>query len=358
MAMVCLVTTSCRRAQVMKSKEEKVQTHVPKARMGKKVPPKKIEELEVKEKLDPKYFDAYQPYTEEYRVSVGDVLQVSVFGNEDTLIKEAVVAPDGYLYYLFLDGVAAAGRTLSEVAKDIEIAVAHLFINPEVSILPVQIASQTYMVIGKVLKPGIYPLRSAATLRQALGDAGGIAVGGFKGTTISVASLRDSFIVRNGRKLDIDFEKLIFSEGSDQNIYLKPRDYIYIASSLSKEVFLLGAVSEQKPVPYKDGLTLLGVLSGSSGITGGTTPEADVNRVLVIRGSLETPQVIVANILDIYRGKAKDVYLLPGDIVYAQNKQLRFGKELVRSAIDSFVRAFGSSAGSYVANKHWFPEDE
>lgn len=177
---------------------------------------------------------------------------------------------------------------------------------------------------------------------------------GYKGTTIQIASLRDSFIVRDGKKLPIDFARLLYTEGADQDIYMKPGDYIYIASSLVTQIYLIGAVREQKPIPYKDGLTVVGAISGPSGITGGITKEGRPTQILVIRGSLTNPQVMSVDLFKIIDGKARDVYLLPGDIVYVPNKKFRFGRELVREAIDSFVDSFGSTAGDYYAEDRWF----
>lgn len=305
-------------------------------------------------KLAPEYFDPFEPQVEEYRVSVGDVLEVAVFGHDDTVLDRVTVAPDGRLYYLFLDGMAAAGKTLEELEQDVEGAIASFIINPEVSILPRQVQNRSFRILGKVAQPGVYPISSSLTIRQAIGEAGGIVYGGFAGTTINAANFTKSFLVRNGERLAVDFEKLILTEGSDQNIYVRPGDYIYIASSLVQDVFLVGEVPQQKPIPYKDGLTLIATLSGVTGINGGVLDTADLHKITVVRGSLENPQVITADMLAILEGKARDVYLMPGDIVYVPNKTFRFGRELARTALNAFIGAFGGSAGGHYANEHWF----
>ncbi len=313
------------------------------------------ENFPIPEEIPKEYFLPYQSDQKEYCISVGDVLEISIFGNDDTLVSEVVIAPDGRLYYMFIDGINAEGLTVSELSEEIKKRVLHLFVDPEVAILPKKIASQSYMILGKVAKPGVYPIISAVTLRQAIGEAGGIIQGGYRGTTISVVNLRNSFICRQGKKLPIDFEKLLYTEGFEQNIYVQPGDYIYIASALHEsEIFLVGALREQKPIPYKDGLTLVSALSGGSGLVGGLTSVGNVQKILILRGSLEAPQTMQIDLLKILDGSARDVYLLPGDIVYVPNKEARFGRELVRSAIQAFVTAFGNSAGSHVANDHWF----
>lgn len=304
-----------------------------------------------------KYFDPFQAQVDEYIITRGDVLEVSIFGkgNEDTLVDQVVVAPDGKLYYMFLDGIYAEGRTVKDLSDELESLMTDLFINPEVTIIPKHVADQNYMILGKIGRPGVYPIVTSLTLQQVIGEAGGISLGGFAGTTIAIANLRESFLVRDGKKLDIDFERLLYTDGSDQNIFIRPGDYIYIASSLEQQIYLLGHAGSQKPVPYKDGLTLIGVLAGSAGITGGVNATADTHRVLIVRGSLEAPRVIQADIIEILEGRARDIYLVPGDIVYVQNKKVQFGRELVNSAIRAFISAYGGSAGSHFGRIHWFP---
>jgi polysaccharide export outer membrane protein len=303
--------------------------------------------------LIPEYFDPYQPISEQYILSTGDVLEISIFGQADTTVEDVVIAPDGRLYYMFLKGILAQGKTIRELKAEITEKAKELFVDPEVSIIPKRVSGQTYVVLGKVHRPGVYPINGSTTLQQAIGGAGGISLGGYAGTTINISNLRDSFIVRNGKKLDIDFERLIYTDGFDQNIFVRPGDYIYIASSLFQEVYLLGEVRESKPIPYKDGLTLTAVLAGVSGTTEGWSDQAHITRIIIVRGSLDHPCWYEVDVLKILHGEARDIYLLPGDIVYVQKKPFRFGRELVRLAIDAFVGSYGAAAGEAAAGR-WF----
>jgi len=312
------------------------------------------EELKLSEErapLLPEYFDPFQPLVEDYRISKGDILEISVFGNSDTLVNEVIIAPDGKLYYMFLEGIEAKEKTIPEIKKILEEGLTDFFINPDVSIIPKRMANQHYLILGKVRRPGVYLINTALTLQQAIGEAGGIALGGFAGTTINIANLRNSFIVRDKKMLNVDFERLVYTDGTDQNIFIHPGDYIYIASSLVQEIFLVGEIRETKPIQYKDGLTLTAVLAGTAGTTEGWTDRAHITNVLIVRGSLDCPQTYHVNVLDILEGSARDVYLLPGDIVYVQKKPFHFGRELVRLAIESFVRAFAAEAGVHYMDK-------
>jgi polysaccharide export outer membrane protein len=299
-------------------------------------------------------FDPYRPIVKSHNLSDGDILEISIFGNNETLVDQVVIAPDGRLYYLFIDGIMAKGKTLEELQDIITLELQDYFVSPEVAILPKFLVGQSYVVLGKVRSPGVFQISGATSIRQAIGEAGGIALGGFAGTTINISNLLESFIIRDGKKLDVNFEKLLHTEGFSENIYLQPGDYIYIASSLQQDVFILGESVTQKPIPYKDGMTLTAVMAGVSGGSGGWSTEAHVTKVLIVRGSLDDPITYDINLLKILNGEARDVYLLPGDIVYVQKKPFSFGRELVRSAINSFVGAFGGGAGGHWTGVHWF----
>ncbi len=297
--------------------------------------------------IPPEYLDPRRVQPEPYRITKGDVLEVSVFTPEENFSSEVVVAPDGMVYMLHLDGIVAEGRTPDDLASDIEDGIGEVLAAPSVAVVPRVKAGDYYMILGKVVQPGVYPLRNAVDLRQAIGQAGGILEGGYRGSTITVANLRESFVVRDGERLNIDFADLIHEGREDQNIYLQPGDYVYIASGLDQEIYLLGSIGG-RAMPYKDGLTLIGALTPSYGVVS-TDPYSRGNwkDVLIIRGSLDCPCVIRADFTNMLSGDAKDIYLQPGDIVYVPNQTMRFGRALVRLAIDSFVSAFISSAATH-----------
>ena len=288
----------------------------------------------------------YKPFdSATYRLAVGDVVEISVFGFPDT-VAVTPVAPDGKLYYLFMDGVPAAGREPTEVARGMEAALDKMFNHPSVSILPRQFSGSRFLALGKVVYPNVYPLESAITLRQAIARAGGLAQGIYRGTTIELASLRDSYLLRDGQRIPVDFEALVHRNDASQDIYVRPGDVIVIASGLGREVFIMGAVGDQKSVGYTDGMTLVGLVSGSSERGGGYLPTARLGKVLIVRGALANPTAFDVDLSRILKGRDPDVFLMPGDIVYVPEKPYRFVRELTRTALKTFARTFGSEAGA------------
>jgi protein involved in polysaccharide export with SLBB domain len=304
--------------------------------------------------LPPDLFVPFNPA--DFVLSVGDVVEVSVFGLSETAATTPV-APDGKLYYLFTEGVPAAGRKPEAVAHDIEKKLTRLFNNPRVDVLPKRFAAKRFLVLGKVNRPGTFPLDSALTVRQAVAAAGGLAQGTYRGTTIEIASLKESYLLRNGMPIPIDFDKLINHSDSSQDVYIRPGDIVYIASGLTRtrEIYLLGAVAEQKSVAYRDNMTLVELISGASERGGGYLPTANTKRIVVLRGALSKPETMEMNLKAILEGKAADQYLMPGDIVYVPEKPFRFARDLARGIVLTFVRAFAAEAGAAIVEDNFFP---
>lgn len=308
--------------------------------------------------LVPDDFLPFIPSENEFLLSKGDVLEIAIFEEEDTYRADATIAPDGKLYYVFFEGVDAAGRTIPEVRHDLEIAAKKYFNEPIVTIQPVVAWSQSYIIFGRVRQPGLFYLTHPLTLREVIADSGGFLPEDFEqkdrdSDVIGTADLTKSFLIRNGQKLDVNFLDLILKPDGQQNIYVRPGDYIYIAPLDIREVYVLGGVVAPNRLQYTSGMTLSRALASVGGWTAHTPYSADITGVIVIRGCLQCPLAVEVDLNEILRGETLDIRLMPGDIIFVKNKTMRFGRELVRLAVDTFVAAFGTAAGSYYSQL-WF----
>ena len=68
----------------------------------------------------------------------------------------------------------AEGLTAPQLAANIQAALSAFIVNPEVSVVVLQVNAPKYYVIGYVARPGTYPLRSDTSVLQALALAGGL----------------------------------------------------------------------------------------------------------------------------------------------------------------------------------------
>lgn len=308
-------------------------------------------------KFPPEYFVPHSP--QERLLQVGDVVEVGIFGQRDTITPGIPIAPDGKLYYMFLPGIQAEGRTVEDVSKEMGEKLGHLFNNPQVFIIPNEFISNRFSIFGKVNVAGVYPIETPITVRQAIARAEGIEQGRYNDNTIEIHNYKDSWLLRDGEKIPVDFENLMVNNDFSEDIYIRPGDVIYIASALGREVYLMGEVNNQQSQPYLAGMTLAQLITGIDDSSGGYSLEtADIERVVILRDALTDPKVFKINLENILRGKEHDVFLEPGDVVYVPEKSFLFTRNLVKAMIRTFVTTFASEFASDVNLEYLYPPQD
>lgn len=278
-------------------------------------------------------------WRDRYTVGPGDILDFSLYGQPDLDRGQIFVRPDGRIGYLQASDVMASGRTIDELRIALETELSAYHHHPRVIITPVELRSKRYVILGKVVDKGVFALDYPITLIEAVARARGVETGLFEGNTVELADLPRSFVIRANQRLPIDFEKLFFEGDLTQNVQIEPGDFLYFASAISNDVFVLGEVGQPGVFGFTPRLTALGAIA----VRGSFSPAAYRGRVLIIRGSLQKPEVIVVNVNDVLHGKAKDVLLQPKDIVYVSRRPWIIAEELVDMAINTFLSSMTSS---------------
>lgn len=103
-----------------------------------------------------------------------DVLKVTVWKSPD-LSGEVVVRPDGTITMPLIGDVPAAGLTANMLAKRIVDLLMEYMSSPIVTVQVKEVNSYFIYVLGEVMKPGKYPLKSYANVMQGISLAGGFA---------------------------------------------------------------------------------------------------------------------------------------------------------------------------------------
>lgn len=117
---------------------------------------------------------AQSPAPQAYRVTAGDKIGVTVFGQPD-LSSESTVDQSGNIRLPMVGDIYAVNLTLGELEGSIAQALAQGYIrNPTVSIKIAEF-SPIY-VLGMVRTPGLYPYREGLSVLGAIARAGGIGV--------------------------------------------------------------------------------------------------------------------------------------------------------------------------------------
>lgn len=268
-----------------------------------------------------------------YELGPGDVINFSLFGRPELDRPGFRIAPDGTISYLQAQNVNVSGLTIDEARSKIENALLGHFKSPRVIITPQEIGSKRFTILGKVTKRGTVTLERPITLVEAVANAGGIETGLFERKTVELADLDRSFIARKGVHLPVDFRKLLNEGDMTQNVQVEPNDFIFIASTISNDYYVLGAVNN----PGVQGLTEDASVAAAISRRGGFTDRAWTNRVLVVRGSFTDPQVHIVSMKDILAAKEKDFKILPKDIIYVADHPWAKPEDILKLALAAFA---------------------
>ncbi|MDO8539724.1 MAG: SLBB domain-containing protein [Opitutaceae bacterium] len=327
---------------------------VPGARGGPPIPP--VAAFAVTQAAPTQPLDAalLRPADTLFRLGPGDQIDIEVMGDPSTRAS-VTVGPDGKIYYYMLPGLDVWGLTLPEVRTRLGSEL-KTFIRekPVVSLTLRVVASQRVWVLGRVNSPGIYTLSRPTTLLDAVAQAGGLSSSaGFAALAASLgvsspyshtteaADLSRSFIIRRGRVLPVDFQQLLREGARSQNVYLEPDDFIFLPSTRTPQVHILGAVIQPHSERMSGALTVVQAIA----LSGGSDREAYLSNVAILRGSLAHPQIAIVAVDQILRGQAADVRLEPGDIVYVPFAPQRVLTRYVNLILDTFARTVGVNAG-------------
>ena len=109
---------------------------------------------------------------ERYRLGSGDVISISVFGEEDLSFDRIRLSDAATVPYPFLGEVRAKGRTPSELQDLITEGLKDGYlINPRVTVSVLDY--RQFYVNGAVASPGGYAFQPGITVRKAIALAGG-----------------------------------------------------------------------------------------------------------------------------------------------------------------------------------------
>jgi protein involved in polysaccharide export with SLBB domain len=157
-----------------------------------------------------------------YHIGAHDVLEITVYGEED-LTREVQVTASGYISYPLLGRIRPLGLTVIELEDYIHDALAKDYIrDPQVSVFIKEFSS--VYVLGQVNEPGSFPFEGGLTVLEAISIAGGFS---------PIANKRRVRIVRNRGKrreaMNINVSNI--SKGNAPDISIFPGDKIIVGES-------------------------------------------------------------------------------------------------------------------------------
>lgn len=293
--------------------------------------------MNLSRQLDP---GLLQPGRDLFTLGPGDQIQIEIIGRP-TSRTESTVGPDGKIYFDLLPGTDVWGMTISQAKRALEAGLEKYNAGVQISLTLRAVGSKYFWMLGSLDKPGIYPATAPTTLLEAISLAGGTSRSRSSATTVDIADLRHAFIIRSGKPLAVDFQRLLEQGDMSQNIYLQPDDFIYVPSGAAREIYLFGAVRNPRAMALSETPTLVSAITAG----GGTMRDAYVSQVAIVRGSLTSPEIAVVNYQDIIEGRAGDIALEPRDIVFVPNSPHRFLRNYVDTVLNTFVFTAAANEG-------------
>lgn len=198
----------------------------------------------------------------DYVITVGDKLSISVQEEPDYL-TEALVRPDGKITVRNGGEVMARGLTPEQLQEEVAKKLREFIRKPIVSVTVTQFANSRIFLLGGGVKPATFDLAQHASLLHLLASI----------EDMSSADLHNASLVREGQVVKKDLLALYAGDAS-QDMPLKAGDSIMIpAASSTRGVYVVGAVTAPKMVPYREGMTVLEALLEAGGFTKFASPD-------------------------------------------------------------------------------------
>src|SRR5262245_47708948 len=211
------------------------------------------------------------PDMKDYIVGPEDVLEVQVWDNKD-LNHTGFVRPDGKTSLPLVGEIQAAGKTVQQLQDDLAAIYSKTIKQPVVTVIVKEIRSRPVHFVGGFGKPGIVQLTRDLNLLEAVALVGGL---------LPTADAENSYILRDGQRIPVDFDKLVKRGDLSQNIQLRSGDSV--VAPIADLVYVQGEVKSPGPIKYTSELTIAKAITQA----GGTTPLAAPGRVDLLRGDDE-----------------------------------------------------------------------
>jgi polysaccharide biosynthesis/export protein len=166
--------------------------------------------------------------TKNFVLGPEDVIDIVVWRSEELTQKDVVVRPDGKISIPLIGEVKATGRTAEELAAHIAEQLKDYKGNPIVYVKVKEANSYYVYVLGDVIKPGKYHVKSHATVLQAIAMAGGFTPYAAK----NKMQVRRSVVEQDGSsrefKIPAPYDELIAGEGEIKDFMLKTGDMVVV----------------------------------------------------------------------------------------------------------------------------------
>jgi polysaccharide export outer membrane protein len=244
-------------------------------------------------------------FAKDYVIGDGDRLQISVWGNPDISVADAVVRPDGKISIPAIGDLKASGLTPIELTDVLSKEITKVVKTPIVTVIVKEMRNYRIFVLGRGVVAGVQTLTKETTLLEFLSQLG----------SLSNADLGKAYLVRDKKTIKKDFYLLYEKGDFSQDIVLEPNDMMFIPDNFEKRIIVVGEIKQPAVIiTYREGTTFLDVILA----VGGFTEFAAENDVEILRKKENGERTrIVVRAKDLMKKGdiSKNILMMPGDYV-------------------------------------------
>lgn len=263
------------------------------------------------------------------RIGPGDMLSINVFEVPE-LAQTVRVSDSGEASFSLIGSLAVAGKTTNELQAllEREYRNRNMLLDPHITVLVTEYATQGVSVLGEVANPSTYPLIGPHTLLNMISAAGGLTQ--LAGGSVTIAH-------RDGTEQTAVLEPNNPTKTLAQDVQVQPGDRIMIARA--SIVYVVGDVG--KPGGYQmqnnGKLTVLQAIALASG----TNRTAALSQAKIIHETSAGYQEAKINLKKLLHGSSPDIPLMANDILFVPNSKL---KTAVASSFTTVIQSASMAA--------------
>lgn len=249
---------------------------------------------------------------EVYKLQPEDVLRIQIY-NDQQVLAELPVGDDGNISAPFVGIIRAAGKTTSELEKELKAKyIEKLRLRePRVSVIILKYRPIRASVGGAVNRPGTYEIRRGERLVSLLNMGGGYVQ--------SVSDLRRATLKRkdSAELIPVDLYALFNRGDTSQDYLVQDGDTLNIPSDERNTINVLGLVQRPGTFGYREQMTVTDALAIAGGEIAG---RSRLSRIQVFRAVPGEPGMRVRIPVDLVKFLSKgdisqNIFLEPNDYV-------------------------------------------